>query len=156
MRQAYAEAEHLLAEAAALSRTQDSLGDYAAVLYEQLLLCKVRRQVEQAMAFGYESLKTFQTLGSVRWEALIKTQLGLLHQAKAELPQAATLLQEGLEIFEELGDQYEQAYSFYYLSTLYAEMNEGEKSRAAQQQVRRLNHSLREPQLTQWLQQAQG
>ena len=156
MRQAYAETEHLLAEAAALSRTQDSLGDYAAVLYEQLLLCKVRRQVEQAMAFGYESLKTFQTLGSVRWEALIKTQLGLLHQAKAELPQAATLLLEGLEIFEELGDLYEQAYSFYYLSTLYAEMNEGEKSRAAQQQVRRLNHSLREPQLTQWLQQAQG
>jgi len=151
---AYAEAAHLLVEAAAISRGQQNLGDYAAVLYEQLLLCKARRQVDQALAIGYECLASFQLLGSVRWEGLVKTQLGLLHQAKAELPRAATLLQEGLQIFDELGDRYEQAYSYYYLSVLYAEMKEAAQSRAAQQQARRLNQRLQEPQLAQWLQHA--
>ena len=148
------EAEALLLEAAAISRGQASLGDYAAVLYEQLLLYKVRRQVEQALAFGYECLASFQRLGSVRWEGLVKTQLGLLHQAKAELPRAVTLLQEGLQIFAELGDPYEQAYSHYYLSMLYAQMNEMVQSHAAKEQVRWLNQSLQEPQLAQWLHQA--
>lgn len=152
--EAYAEAAHLLVEAAAISRGQQNLGDYAAVLYEQLLLCKARQQVAQGLALGYECLASFQKLGSVRWEGLVKTQLGLLHQAKAELPRAATLLQEGLQIFDELGDHYEQAYSYYYLSVLYAEMQEAAQSRAAQQQAHRLNQRLQEPQLAQWLQQA--
>jgi len=151
---AYAEAAYLLEEAAAISREQASRGDYAAVLYEQLLLCKARLQIEQALALGAECLANFQLLGSVRWEGLVKTQLGLLHQANAAWPQAATLLQAGRDLFAELGDDYELAYSHYYLAVLYAEMGEIEQSRAAQQAAQRLNQRLQEPQLAQWLQQA--
>lgn len=147
----YAEAAHLLEEAAAISRKQASLGDYAAVLYEQLLLCKARRQIDQALTLGYEALASFQLLGSVRWAGLLKTQLGLLHQANAEWPPAATLLQEGLQIFDELGDDYELAYSHYYLAVLYAAMGESEQSCMAKQAVRQLNQRLQEPQLAQWL-----
>jgi tetratricopeptide (TPR) repeat protein len=96
---AYEEGQQLLAEAAAVSRRLRDIGEYAAVLYERVLLCKIRQQFDEALLFGYECLDNFRQLGSLRWEALIKTQLGLLHQAKEEYHQAAALLNEGLQIW---------------------------------------------------------
>ena len=69
---------------------------YAAVLYERVLLCKRRDQVDEALALGYECLDSFRRVGSLRWEALIKTQLGLLHQAKQDRQQAVALLNDCL------------------------------------------------------------
>ncbi|MCB9138213.1 MAG: hypothetical protein H6642_07700 [Caldilineaceae bacterium] len=143
-----AEAERHLTEAFQVSLQLNDLGEYAAVLYERLLLCKEHGQYNEAMTFGYECLDNFQKLGSLRWEALVKTQLGLLHQISEERARGAELLTEGLQIFCELGDRYEQAYSYYYLSRLYAELNENDKSREAKECARRLNIGLADPQLT--------
>ncbi len=150
--ESYAEAEEYLIEASDVSRQLNDLGEYAAVLYERLLLCKNRHQLDEAIAFGDECLANFRKLGSLRWEALIKTQLGLLHQAKEEPRRGLALLTEGLQIFQELGDFYEQAYSYYYLHKLYAELNETEESQNAKQHARKLNLELADPQLKEWLQ----
>ena len=151
MFEAYGAAESCLIEAVDVSHRLGNLGEYAAVLYERLLLCKRRNQLDEALAFGYDCLDSFRKLGSLRWEALIKTQLGLLQQAKQNPDQALTLLKEGLLIFDELGDAYEQAYSHYYLSNLYAEIGEVEQSLYAKQQACRLNRELNDPQLTERL-----
>lgn len=142
-----AAAEACLIEAAEVSRQLDDLGEYAAVLYERVLLGKRRGQVDEALAFGYECLDSFRRLGSLRWEGLVKTQLGLLHQARGEPGRAVGLLDEGLEIFRELGDRYEQAYSYYYLHRLYAEMGQAGPSLAAREQALRINLELNDPQL---------
>lgn len=147
----YSEAEQCLVEASQLSGKLKNVGDYAAVLYERLLLCKKQHQYTEALSFGYECLENFKKLGSLRWEALIKTQLGLLHQAQQDRAKAATLLEEGLQIFHLLGDVYEQAYSYYYLSALYAELDQPQQSRQARDQARRLNLELNDPQLTERL-----
>ncbi len=140
-------AEACLIEAAEVSRQLGDRGEYAAVLYERVLLCKRRDQVAQALALGYECLDNFKRVGSLRWEALIKTQLGLLHQAQGDRQQAVGLLNEGLQLFGELGDSYEQAYSYYYLYRLYAEMDEAALSLNAREQARRINRELNDPQL---------
>jgi predicted ATPase/DNA-binding SARP family transcriptional activator len=145
--EAYAEAERCLAEAANISRQLNDLGEYAAVLYDRVVLCKLRQQWDEALAFGYECLANFRTVGSLRWEALIKTQLGLLHQAKGEPVRALALLTEGLHSFHDLGDGYEQAYSYYYLHKLYAEIGETAQSHQAKEQALRLNRELNDPQL---------
>ena len=144
---AYVEAEDCLVQASETSRRLNDLGETAAVLYERTLLSKSCDQLDEALAFGYECLDGFKALGSLRWEALIKTQLGLLHQAKAELHTGLALLSEGLQIFLELGDLYEQAYSYYYLHKLYAELNEPGQSQQAKEHARRLNFELNDPQL---------
>ncbi|MEM7133317.1 MAG: BTAD domain-containing putative transcriptional regulator [Chloroflexota bacterium] len=153
MSEAYTDAERCLIEATDISRQQADIGEYAAVLYERLLLSKKRNQIDQALAFGYESLENFRKLGSLRWEALIKTQLGLLYQAKQELQQGLDLLRGGLQIFQELGDMYEQAYSYYYLSKLYMDIDEVEQSLYAKEFACRLNLELNDPLLTAWLKQ---
>lgn len=144
---AFADAEQCLIEASNVSRQLDDLGEYAAVLYERVTLCKMGNRFDEALTLGYECLDNFKKLGSLRWEALIKTQLGLLHQAKQNPNQGLTLLTEGLHIFCELGDIYEQAYSYYYLSELYAEIDESEESLQAKQTAHRLNFELNDPQL---------
>jgi len=141
------DAENCLAEASNVSRQLNDRGEYAAVLYDRVVLCKLRNQFDEALAFGYECLEHFRTLGSLRWEALIKTQLGLLHQAKQEPDRGLALLTAGLQLFGDLGDLYEQAYSYYYLHKLYAEIGEAEQSRNAKQHARRLNLDLKDPQL---------
>ena len=140
-------AEAHLIEAAEVSRHLGDLGEYAAVLYERVLLCKRRDQVAEALAFGYECLDNFRRVGSLRWEALIKTQLGLLHQAQGDGQQAVALLNEGLQLFGELGDSYEQAYSYYYLYKLYTEMGEAGHSLNAREQALRINRELNDLQL---------
>ncbi len=114
---ALADAEQCLVEASRVSQQLQDRGEYGAVLYERVLLCKQCQQWDRALAFGYDCLEIFQKLGSLRWEALIKTQLGLLHQARNEPQQGLALLTESLHLFGELGDAYEQAYSYYYLHT---------------------------------------
>ncbi len=140
-------AENYLIEALNVSRQQENIGEHAAVLYERVFLCKKRNQLDEALAFGYECLDSFRKLGSLRWEALIKTQLGLLHQAKQDYQQGLALLTSGLQIFSELGDLYEQAYSHYYLYKLYAEIDNSEQSLIAKQHARQLNLELNDAQL---------
>ena len=147
MLEAYTEAEQSLIAAAESCRRQQNIGEYAAVLYEHVLLCKKRGQVEEGLKLGYECLESLRQLGSLRVEALIKTQLGLLHQARNDLDQSLSLLQDGLQIFAELGDSYEQAYSHYYLAQLYAKMGNVEASRNAKEEARKLNLGLNNPQL---------
>jgi predicted ATPase/DNA-binding SARP family transcriptional activator len=144
-------AESYLIEAAEVSRQLGDVGEYAAVLYERVLLGKRQGQFAEALAFGNECLATFRQLGSLRWEALLKTQLGLLHQAQQDAPQAIALLNEGLELFQELGDLYEQAYSYYYLSALYAETGQAASSLWAKEQARRINQAVNDPQLSERL-----
>lgn len=144
---AYEAAKRSLDEAATISRQQQDRGEYAAVLFEQLLLCKKREHYQAALTCGYEALTHFEQLGSLRWEALIKTQLGLLHQINGELKRALALVTEGLRIFDELGDHYETAYSYTYLFRLYAQVGEPEQSENAKEQARKLNHKLNDPQL---------
>lgn len=151
MAEAYGAAAACLAEAARVSAEQGDLGEATAVLYEQLLLCKQQNQLDQALSFGYACLEGFQKLGSLRWEALIKTQLGLLHQGQENHAQAAVLLNEGLQIFSELDDRYEQAYSYYYLAKLYAQMGDTAHSHAAKREAHQLNQKLNDPLLTQRL-----
>jgi tetratricopeptide (TPR) repeat protein len=86
-------------------------------------------------------------MGTLRWEALIKTQLGLLHQSRGQFAQALGLVTEGLQIFGELGDHYEQAYSYFYLYKLYGERGEAEQSANAKAQALRLNQALNDQQL---------
>ena len=143
----YVDAENCLVEASTVSRQQQDTGEYAAVLFERVFLCKVRNQFDEALAFGYECLDNFRNLGSLRWEALVKTQLGLLHQAKQEHDQGLVLLTEGVQIFRELGDLYEQAYSYYYLYKLYVEIGDTEQSLNAKQHAHRLNLELNDPQI---------
>jgi tetratricopeptide (TPR) repeat protein len=138
----YGDAENALLEAAAISRKQQDMGEYAAVLYEQMVLYKQRTQVDSALQVGYECLAYFQKLGSLRWEALVKTQLGVLQQAKKQPHQALPLFQESLQIFGEIGDLFEQAYAHYYLYQLYAELGEVAPSLAAKQQAQRLALAL--------------
>ena len=152
----YAAAEACLIEAAEVSRRQGDRGEYAAVLYERVLLCKRRDQVDEALALGYECLDSFRRVGSLRWEALIKTQLGLLHQAKQDRQQAVALLDEGLAIFRELGDRYEQAYSYYYLYRVYAELGQAGPSLNARQQALRINRELNDLQLQERLENEKG
>jgi predicted ATPase/DNA-binding SARP family transcriptional activator len=143
----FAAAEDHLVEAAAVSRQQNNLGEYAAVLYERVILCKRRGQFDQGLVFGYECLANFKQVGLLRWEALIKTQLGLLHQARQEYPQGVASIQEGLEIFCELEDLYEQAFSHFYLSQLYAQIGDTGQSLAAKEQAQRLSQVLNDPHL---------
>jgi len=145
--EAYGDAENCLAEASNVSRQLNDRGEYAAVLYDRVVLCKLRHQLDEGLAFGYECLELFRALGSLRWEALIKTQLGLLHQAKQQPDRGLALLTAGLQIFGDLGDLYEQAYSYYYLHKLYADIGETEQSHHAKQHARRLNLELNDPQL---------
>lgn len=148
----YLAAEVCLVEALKVSRQQEDKGEYAAALYEKLLLHKKQQQFEAALAVGYECLDLFHILGSLRLEGLVKTQLGLLHQARQEPHQGLPLLLAGLDIFCELGDLFEQAYSYYYLSQLYAEMGDMAQSLNAKQQARQLNLTLNNPRLAERLQ----
>ncbi|MEZ4662978.1 MAG: hypothetical protein R2911_35975 [Caldilineaceae bacterium] len=125
---AYADAERCLMEALRVSRQLGDIGEYAAVLYEQTTLCKMQGEIEAALVLGQECLENFRKLGSLRWEALVKTQLGLLQQANQNLAEGLALLNDGLQIFHELDDRYEQAYSYYYLSKLYTEMDKPKQS----------------------------
>ena len=140
---AYAEAEACLLEAERVSLQLGDLGEYAAVLYERLILCKNRQQIDDALTFGYQSLDSFQRMGSLRWEALIKTQLALLHQTKQQYEQSLALLWEGCQIFAELQDTHEQAFSYYYLSRVYMEMEEPEQSAKAKQRAIQLNQLVK-------------
>jgi tetratricopeptide (TPR) repeat protein len=151
MSKAYMPAENHLVEAADVSRQLNNVGEYAAVLYERLLLCKKCNQYDEALKFGYECLDNFKKLGSLRWEALIKTQLGVLHQTNKNFQQALGLLKEGLQIFVELEDTYEQAHSYHYLCVLYADMGEIEQSQYAKEQALLLNLELNDPLLTEQL-----
>lgn len=151
MMQAYADGEKTLVEAARVSQQLNDLGEYAAVLYERVFLCKIREQFDEALAFGYECLENFKKLGSLRWEGLVKTQLGLLHQAKAEHTQAEALLTEALQIFDEVADLYEQAYAYYYLYKLHTLTDATEKGVEARMNALRLNVEIQDPQLTERL-----
>ncbi|RMD97451.1 MAG: hypothetical protein D6816_17535, partial [Bacteroidetes bacterium] len=105
-------------------------------------------QVETALHFGHECLPLFRKLGSLRWEGLVKTQLGVLHQAQEQYEQAVALLREARQIFVEVGDRFEQAYTCYYLYKLYAAIGETALSLEAKQEAQRLNQTLQIPYLT--------
>lgn len=147
----YGAAEQHLARALALSKRLADLGEYAAVLYEYMLIYKRRHQYDAALEAGYEALESFKKLGSLRWEALIKTQLGLLHQTRQQHDQSQAFLNEALELFYELGDIYEQAYCYYYIFRLHEDRGEMEHSSKAREQARRLNMELNDPQLSERL-----
>ena len=143
----YQSAENDLIEAANVSNKLQDIGEYAAVLFDRTVLCKRQNQVDAGLEFGYECLNYVQRLGSLRWEGLIKTQLAILHQTQQNHPQALLLLRGSLQIFVELGDLYEQAYSHYYLFKLYHEMGESSQSQQSKQQATQLNKTLNDPHL---------
>lgn len=143
----YAASERLLSEAAAISRNQQDLGEYAAVLFERTVLCRRQGQLEAGLRVGNECLASFQTLGSLRWEALTKAQLALLHQASGDLARAIRLFHDGLRIFEELGDRYEQGYACYHLFRAYNEAGQAEHSQRFRHQAIQINATLNDPQL---------
>ncbi len=145
------QAEQCLREAANISLMLQDLGEHAAVLFERIILCRRQDQVDEALEFANACLEQFQKLGSLRWEALVKTQLAILHQAKQRLPLALSLFKESVAIFTELGDLYEQAYGHYYLYRLYAETENLEKSSEALQRARLLNAQINDPQLAERL-----
>ncbi len=148
---AYDEAERCLSEASQISRQLDDLGEYAAVLYEQTVLYRLQQQNDEALALGYDCLGSFKKQGSLRWEGIVKVQLGLLHQTQKAYQPAQTLLNEALAIFVELEDPYEQAYLYFYLHELYAEIGEIVESAKAKAQALALNRELNDSQLVAWL-----
>lgn len=127
-----------LTEAETICRSLMDLGEYAAVVYEHMVVCKHLNQLDEAIRYGNECLETFQQLGSLRWQALVKTQLAVLHQAQNEAEKALTLFHDGLQIFIELDDLFEQAYSHYYLYRLYATLDDEANSLKAKQQAYQL------------------
>lgn len=151
IQQRFALAEAHLAEATQIAQQQNNVGEYAAVLYERLILCKKQGQWDAALQFGAESLENFKKFGSLRWEALLKTQLGLLHQAKQNYAEALPLLQDSLQLFLELDDIYEQAHAHFYLHKLHAAMSNTDQSQRAWQQANQLNLALQDPRLTERL-----
>ncbi|WP_420628421.1 BTAD domain-containing putative transcriptional regulator [Candidatus Leptofilum sp.] len=144
-------AEDYLSEAAHIAHQHKNVGEYAATLYERVILCKKQGQHHEALKFGYESLDNLKKLGSLRLEAMLKTQLGLLHQAEQNFEQAMDLLKDGLQIFSELGDIFEQAHSHFYLHKLHAAVNNTKQSQNAWQQAYNLNLKLKDPRLTERL-----
>lgn len=132
-------AEMQLIEAENVSQQLEDLGELAAVLYEQLILWKFREQPDKALSVGYQSLEILRKLGSLRWEALVKTQLALLHQSKQAFQEAESLFLDGLQIFNETNDVYEEAFSHYYLYKLYAETGQEAQSLEAKKKGAQLN-----------------
>lgn len=145
--EAYEAAEASLREAAGVSQTLQDMGEYAAVLFDQIVLSRRQGQLDLALQYGEECLKLFRQLGSLRWEGLVQMQLAILHQGKQEWERAASLFRECTRLFEEVGDLYEQAYAHYFLYEVYVEMGQTELSRQARQQARKLNATLNDPEL---------
>lgn len=145
--QAFSAAEQDLIEAAMVSQALQDIGEHSAVLFDRMVLNRRQQRFETALTCGYESLELFQKLGSLRWEALVKTQLAVAHQAKQQYEQALAFFSAGLHIFAELGDRYEQAYSHYYLHTVYAAIGENESSAHHKRQALDLNTTLQNPHL---------
>ena len=144
----YEASELHLIEATHICQERDDMGEYAAVLFERMILCKRRNQWQAAIQFGHECLRHFQDLGSLRWEGQIKTQLGILHQAMQNSQQALLLFAEALEIFVELEDLFEQAHVYSCLYRLYAAMGDAAASHQAKQRAQQINDVLQNP----WLQ----
>ncbi len=135
-------AEHALHEATTVSQSLQDMGEYAAVLFDRMVLRRRQQQLDMALTDGYASLELLQKLGSLRWEALAKTQLAIVHQTKQQHEQALTFFRDGLQVFAELGDTYEQAYSHYYLSDAYTSVGDREQSAYHKQQALDLNRTL--------------
>jgi predicted ATPase/DNA-binding SARP family transcriptional activator len=146
-----ASAEQDLSEATAISRDLHDLGEHAAVLFDRVVLYRRQGRLEAALACGVEALKQFKTFGSLRWEGLVQTQLAIVHQARHEYDQALVLFTSALQIFEELGDRYEQAYGQFYLFRLHAVGGNTAQSLHAREQALQLNVQLQDPQLAEWL-----
>ena len=136
------EAKEYLAEAKSISLEQQDIGEYAAVLYEFMIMHKRKHEFDQALQIGFECLDYFFQLGSLRWQALVKVQLGLLYKAKTQPHLTIPLILDGLQIFIELGDLFEQAHSQYILYELYAEIEDVEQSKIAKQHAKRLAQTL--------------
>ena len=66
----------------------------------------------------------------------------MLYQAKRDFDQALSLFHNGLQLFIELGDLYEQANCHYRMYELYKEMGNIEQSLRAKQQAVELNAVL--------------
>lgn len=148
----YQSAENDLVEAANVSDILQDIGEYAAVLFDRVVLCRRQQQVEAALQFGAECLALFQKLGSLRWEGLVKMQLGILHQARQDWAQALPLFRDCQQLFAELGDLYEQAHACYFLHQVYASLGDHAQSLLAKQQAVQLNTVLNDPELQKKLQ----
>ena len=149
---AYPAAEQDLIEAASVCQALQDMGEYAAVLFDRVVLCRRQEQFDAALQYGHECLQLFQKLGSLRWEGLVKMQLGILHQTKKDWAQALRLFGDCQRLFAELGDRYEQAYACYFLHQVYASTGNHEQSLLAKQQAAQLNAVLQDPELEQRLQ----
>ncbi len=147
----YESAERYLGEAINLSRRGEDKGEYVALLFERTVLCRRQNQFDVGLNFGSQCLESVRSMGSLRWEALIKTQLALLHQAKKNYPQALSFLLESLQLFVEVGDVYEEAYCHFFLYRLYQAMGMTEQSEQSRQQAILLNKTLRDQELRQRL-----
>jgi tetratricopeptide (TPR) repeat protein len=144
---AYPSAEWDLVEAANVCQALQDVGEYAAVLFDRVVLCRRQNQFDVALHYGRECLAMFQKLGSLRWEGLVKMQLGILNQSKENWEQALQLFDDCRQLFAELGDLYEQAHACYFLYQVYASMGNHEQSFLAKQHAAQLNDILNDPEL---------
>ena len=138
----FEEADTLLTQAKALSEAMGDSGETSAISFELVDLYRRTGRYELGLKLGLDCLEQFKSVGSLRWEGLIKTQLGLLNQLTNSFELAAEYLTDSLKIFEEIDDRYEQSYGHYYLYKLHAEAgNIGLASRAGDA-ARRLSFEL--------------
>ena len=135
-------AEELLLKAGRLSEELQDAGEAAVVQFEQVDLYKRIGQIETALRIGYACLDNLKNLGSLRLEALVLTQLGLLHQKKGETDSAEKLLKDSLISFQQVGDRYEEAWTHYYLFKLFQQTGKATEAGQSRLAARQLSFEL--------------
>lgn len=131
MKGEYHEAAQTITKALDLSQKLNDLGEFGAILYEEVNYLKRIEKYADAIPIAFQCLDCFKKIGSLRWEGLIKVQIGLLKQYTEALEDAERFLVDSLTIFQEIKDQHEISYCYYYLFRLYEESKCSEKAEKA-------------------------
>ena len=152
--QAYESAEKHLATALSASQAQDDIGEQAAVLFEYVILYKHSNQIETALTLGYDCLDKFKKIGHLRGEAVIRSQLGMLHRRNKQYQQSIEQLTAALHIFQEVGNLFEEAFHYFDLHEMYAQIGKVQQSIEAKRHATRINRALKDLTLTKLLAQS--
>ena len=137
----FPEAAKTISTALKLCQKLNDLGEFGAILYEQVNYLKRAEKYQDALPIAFECLDCFKKIGSLRWEGLIKVQIGLLKQYTEAFDDAERYLTDSLNIFQEIEDLHEVSYCYYYLYRLYdpfastEKREKGEKARMSAHQL---------------------
>lgn len=99
-------------------------GEYGASLFEKIIFYKRTAQFDKGIALSSNCLDIFKEIGSLRWQGLVRTQIGILHQCKRQFRLASEEFLASTAIFNEIGDLHELAYSYFYLFRLNIDKND--------------------------------